>query len=175
MASAYLPRRRCSRAQFRSLLPAAAAAASAAASRVSQALLVGFVFLGVYLSAPTANYSYDSIGYVGAIHRATYLQFGTGGWHPYHMLYIPTGYVVGKSLVALGGTPDILVMMQVVNAIFSALALMLFYHAVVKESGQIASSLVATGALGSTYAWWYYSTDPEPYPLAILTGASPPR
>lgn len=134
----------------------------------SQALLVALSFLGIYLSFPTANYSYDAIGYVGFIHQGTFQGPGPGAWHPYHVLYMPMGIALGRTVLALGVLPDVLAMMQIVNALFAAATLAVFFAIVRAETGRPAAALVATGLLGFAYSFWYYATDPEVYPPCLL-------
>ncbi len=133
-----------------------------------QAVLIGLVFLGIYLAFPTADYSYDAIGYVGFIHQAAYVGFPSAAWHEYHILYIPLGYAVAGLLVLAGFLPDILVLMQVANALFSVLTLVLFFRLLSEETGRSAPALVGTGLLAFSYSFWYYATDPEVYPVCLF-------
>lgn len=133
-----------------------------------QTALVFFATLGLFLAFPTADYSYDAIAYVSFIHHATFVDAASTPWNDYHILYIPFGFLLARSLVAAGFVPDVLVLMQIVNALFSALALAVFFRILRSEAGRGAPAWIGTALLGLSHAFWYYATDPEVYPPCIL-------
>jgi len=133
-----------------------------------QAFLFAFSALGIYLAFPTANYSYDAVAYVSFIHRASFLGMDQHLWNNYHILYIPLGYLLEKAFLWFGGMPEVLLLMQITNALFSALSLFVFFKLVYSEVKDSLITLVTVGLLAFSYAYWYYSTDPEVYPPCIF-------
>lgn len=133
-----------------------------------QAFLVAFSAFGIYLTFPTANYSYDAIAYVGFIHRASFLGMDKNLWNEYHILYIPLGYLLEKTLLWLGWLVDVLFLMQVVNALLSAFSLFVFFKLVYAEIKNSSGTLIGVGLLAFSYSYWFYSTNPEVYPPTIF-------
>jgi hypothetical protein len=137
-------------------------------SPASLTLIVAVALLGVFLSWPTANYSYDAVAYSALIHHGVHGGGVARLWHQYHMLYMPVGYALAAAVTALGVTVEVLAMMQVLNAVVTALGLLLFAALVRRFTGSLDVALAATAVLGLSFAVWYYATDPEVYPPAIL-------
>ena len=96
------------------------------------------------------------------------MGFPPAAWHEYHILYISLGYAVAGLLILAGFLPDILVLMQAANALFSVLTLVLFFRLLSEETGRSAPALVGTGLLAFSYSFWYYATDPEVYPVCLF-------
>lgn len=107
------------------------------------------------------------MAHVGLVHYSVY-----GGsirmWNEYHVLYMPFAYMVARILIAFGMTPDILSMMQILNALITACCLFAFARVLQKLGLGTYLSLTLTTFLGFSHFVWYYSTDPEMYPFAIL-------
>jgi hypothetical protein len=124
--------------------------------------------MALYLGFPTADYSYDAIGYVSFIHQAAYVGAGPGFWHDYHILYMPLGLGTAKILLAMGFVPDILLLMQMVNVFFSGMALGLLFLIIRDETGSDLPAFAGAALVGFSHAFWYYATDPEVYPVCIF-------
>jgi len=122
----------------------------------------------LWLRWPTADWSHDAVAYAALVHRALYTGATHVLWHPYHMLYMPLGWLIGRLLLAAGVVVDVLGLLQAVNALLSAAAVLLFAHLARRLTGHAGLALALTAFLGLSFAFWYYATDPEPYPAAIF-------
>lgn len=125
-------------------------------------------WLTVWLSWPTLDYSHDAVAYAAIVHRAVY-----GGplhilWHPYHMLYMPLGFVLAGGLLGLGLVVDVLGLLQVTNATLSALLVLAAAFAARRLGGGDLPALAAASLLGASLTVSYYATDPEVYPPSLL-------
>ena len=132
------------------------------------ALLTAIILLGIYVSWLNVNYSYDSIGY--AIYVTKALHFGEFQlWHKYHLLYMWLGYLVSSLIQAFSQEMiDVLLVMQMVNSFTTCLYVFLFARLVYALTRNAVVSLVFTLLLAFSHGVWYYSTDAEVYPPAIL-------
>lgn len=136
-------------------------------SPAATAALAGLAAAAVYLALPTARYSYDAVAYAGFIHRGAYVGLDPRFWNDYHVLYIPLGILLAKGILALGYLPDVLVMMQAVNALFAAGAVAVF-ALVARPLAGAAASLGGAALLAFSYAFWHYATNPEVYPPCLF-------
>jgi hypothetical protein len=130
-------------------------------------LLVSVAF-GAYLHWATSRFSFDAVAYCSLIH---YALFGGGVGvlaHPSHMLYSPMGWAVARSLVSLGIEVDVLALMRLLNATATAATLWFFGGVLRRTSGRPGLALAVTAVLGASFVVWYYATDPEVYPFALL-------
>jgi len=124
--------------------------------------------LALWLSWPTADWSHDAVAYAALVHRALYTGATHVLWHQYHMLYMPLGWLVGRTLLAAGIVVDVLGLLQAINALLSATAVLVFAHLARRLTGRAGLALAVTAVLGLSHSTWYYATDPEVYPASIL-------
>ena len=124
-------------------------------------LLLAVAYLGLNLSFLTANYSYDAVAYAVQVHRALFGEIGSYFWHEYHILYMPVAFLIAKTSLVLGSFVDVIVLMQLFNAVVSALTLWVFYILLQRELRDMTLSALLTALLGFSYCFWYYSTNPD--------------
>ncbi|MEW6368553.1 MAG: DUF2723 domain-containing protein [Acidobacteriota bacterium] len=136
-------------------------------SDASLMLVAVAAVLAAHLAWITARYSFDAVAFAGLVHHAVYGDF-VSLWNEYHILYMPLAYGVLRILKALGWTPDALMVMQLLNAATTSLYLCLFARLLRDRTRNTGVSVAFMLFLGVTFAVWYYSTDPEVYPPAIL-------
>ena len=133
---------------------------------LAAALATGLLTL--WLSWPTADWSHDAVAYAALVHRALYTGATHVLWHQYHMLYMPLGWLIGRALLAAGIVVDVLGLLQALNALLSAAAVLVFAYVARRLTGRAGLALGLTAVLGLSFSFWYYATDPEVYPASIL-------
>lgn len=124
--------------------------------------------LGIYVTWLNVNYSYDSVAYAIFISKA--INFGKLQlWHEYHMLHTLLGYLVGSVVRFFSrDMVESLLLMQLINSVSTGLYLFLFARLLYSLTRNAAVSLLFTMILGFSYGVWFYSTNAEVYPPAML-------
>ncbi len=133
---------------------------------LATALAAGLLTL--WLCWPTADWSHDAVAYAALVHRALYTGATHVLWHQYHMLYMPLGWLIGRALLAAGIVVDVLGLLQALNALLSAAAVLVLAHVARRLTGHTGLSLAITAVLGLSHSFWYFATDPEVYPASVL-------
>ena len=136
--------------------------------RLRLALLTGGVTFILLVLFRTARFSYDAVGYAFFITATLTGPIPTGFWHPYHLLYMPLAALYIKGLSFLIPISDPLALMQILNALATAVlagVLALLIHA---RTGKFVAAFFGPLALIACYGFRYYGSDPEVYPFALL-------
>ena len=119
-------------------------------------------FLLLYLLFPTSNSSVDAYYYAASVRHNGELFL------PHHLLYNAVAWVVVQSVKLTGASPDILHLMQMMNAFAAAICLLLL-RLLLRETGipppQVTGSLLIAGG---SFAVMRYATENETYILPIL-------
>ncbi len=131
-------------------------------------LLLAAGWLAVWSSWPTLRYSHDAVAYAALVHRAAYTGALEVLWHPYHMLYMPLGWLLVRALLALGLVVDVLGLLQVMNLLLSSALVAAAAAATRRLTGRSGLALGVAALLAASLTVSYYATDPEVYPPALL-------
>ena len=141
---------------------------TAARLRLPDKLIPYVICLGVflvYLLFLTRNYYWDGVVFAETIERATSLPVL---FHPNHLLYNVVGYLLYKAAGGFGRTARPLLVLQISNCLFSAIALAVLYRILKRTliSGYLAATLTLLFAFSAT--WWKFSTDADAYISSTL-------
>lgn len=131
-----------------------------ALSYIHLALLSGIGWTVIYLTTLTQVHTFDALSYIFDISRKPWQE----SFHPHHLAYGPVG--VFATWVAQGG--DAAIVMQQINALAGAAGVALFVAIVGRRWHRHDLSLLASLALGGSYAFWYYAVEVEVYTLAAF-------
>ncbi|MFN5932768.1 MAG: hypothetical protein ACK46D_00570, partial [Roseiflexaceae bacterium] len=131
-----------------------------ALSYIHLALLSGIGWTIIYLTTLTQVHTFDALSYIFDISRKPWQE----SFHPHHLAYGPVG--VFATWVAQGG--DAAIVMQQINALAGAAGVALFVAIVGRRWHRHDLSLLASLALGGSYAFWYYAVEVEVYTLAAF-------
>jgi len=121
-------------------------------------------FLALYLFTKAATQSIDSVWIAIGVERS---DFGFL-FHPHHLLYMPSIWVVWRLFKLLGADIRAIDVAQFISALFGAGALVLFRRLLFSIRKEAELSFAAAALLGTTGAFWQESTDGEWYPLALF-------
>lgn len=127
--------------------------------------MIAALFFLVYLLTPTSFYSYDSLT---AALSLEFGQFPQNLFNPFHLLAPIPGFLVYKLAGITGFPVRVLYIMQFMNAALGAIAVALFYRALIRRFDRWTAW---TGAIffGCSHAFWYETTDAGLYAIAGLT------
>ncbi|UCG27621.1 MAG: hypothetical protein JSV24_11725 [Bacteroidales bacterium] len=131
-------------------------------------LITIVLFVIVYLAFPTRNSSTDAYYYAASIKYQGEL------FHPHHLLYNITGYMVLKAVRGIGLHPDVLALMKVLNSLLAGLSLVILskiLRRMNRTKGEITGLLLIAG---SAFAIWRFATENETYlfPLVLSLAGS---
>lgn len=127
-------------------------------------LVVGFFFI-IYAALPTRNYYWDGLIYGEFLERSD--GFSAQLFHPNHLLYNFVGYAAFQGLQELRIVDRALFALQYGSIFFGAVSGAIFYLIGRQLFHSIYVSLVATGVLGFSAAWWRFATDADVYVISI--------
>ncbi len=124
--------------------------------RSSNGLLAGvfLLLLFLYLLFPSQQYDKDVLPELGRINRLDYTSPD-----PAHMLYVLLGIPFYKAYIILGGSGDALRVMQILNAIFGASALAVFWLILQTIGVEEWAGTIISLACGLSYAMWTHTVD----------------
>lgn len=134
--------------------------------RAAAVFLVSFCFYA-FTRAQTMAHSRDAIEYMNMIDRNDL-------YHPHHLLYNWLGSLWVRGFGAVGISADSITLVQLMDAIFGAAFVLVFYAMLRYRVGLGPSSGIVGASLpGLSYGVWAYSTTVEVYvpPLALLWAA----
>ncbi|MDT5061084.1 MAG: hypothetical protein QOH63_1543 [Acidobacteriota bacterium] len=122
--------------------------------------------LALYLLLPTKNYFWDGVDFAQSIEDATRLNASL--IHPNHLFYNPFGYLIYRTLQAIGLNFRAIEVLQITNSVLSVLSAYLFFHILraTLRSRYLCYALTLLFALSAT--WWKYSTDADSYIPSVL-------
>jgi hypothetical protein len=126
--------------------------------------LMWVMFLGlllVYLLLPTKNYFWDGVDFAQNIEDAGRLTPQL--FHPNHLIYNPFGYLIYRSLQAVGLNFRALQVLQITNAVLSVVSAYLIFRILKRTLGSRYWSVVLTLLFALSATWWKYSTDADSY------------
>jgi hypothetical protein len=129
-----------------------------AANKYPHLLMVGFLL--IYILLPTNNSSVDGWGY------ACDIKFGEFLFKPHHLLYNVTGWLLLKFLALFSITPDVLLMMKVLNAFAGFGCLIMARKILVGLSVENVDSWIFL--IGSSFGVMRFATENETYLIAIF-------
>lgn len=121
--------------------------------------LAGSFFIG-HLSF---QYNFDGTVFAFRVEKAV---VAGGVWelfHPRHLLYEPLGYLVYKSAYLLGTGLRSIIWLEMLDALFGALAVALFHRLML---GICCDRVISAGAcmcLAFSFGFWFFSVEPEVY------------
>ncbi|MES2461082.1 MAG: hypothetical protein V4671_10905 [Armatimonadota bacterium] len=153
-----------------------AALVRAAIGPVALLLLIGG-FFALYINTVTSFHSFDSVAYALNIRR--FEETGRAGWlfHPHHLLFNGLVWICHDILVRFAG-PQVTTLdaLQIFTCGLGALGIGLFALWIFDETRSQWTSGLAALALGTTWGWWFASTDGRAnvaatalLPLVLLT------
>jgi hypothetical protein len=140
---------------------------------LSKAFLFAAGLAALYLCFLTSTHYWDGVLFSLYIEKAAEGAMSFPAlFHPNHLLYSPAGYVVFRSLHAVGFALRAITALQLVNVLASVLCSALIFRlgSRLLHSKELQWSCTLLFALGAT--WWKFSTDADSYVLAVssLTG-----
>ena len=122
---------------------------------------VFLVFSILYCATGTSYNTFDAVSYSNQIAHL-YPRTGDAHWlfHPHHLLFNATGYVLWSMARALGYHGGPLVALETFNAIVGALGITLFYMTLrrLMQRSNWLPVIVASG-LGLSFGYWICATD----------------
>lgn len=125
------------------------------------ALIVFLVFSIVYLATRTTYNTFDAVSYSNQIAHL-YVRTGDPHWlfHPHHLLFNATGYVLWKIARACGYVGGPLMVLETFNAVVGALGIALFYLTLrrLMQRSNWLPIIVSTG-LALSFGYWICATD----------------
>lgn len=128
-----------------------------------QAIITALLFISflvLYLATKTANYTFDAVSYAEQI--VTFTKTGERHWlfHPHHLLFNLTGYLLWRIAGALGYHGGPLPVLQDMNSFLGAAGVALLWLALRKiltRSRGLAA--VLSIGLGLSFGFWVCATD----------------
>jgi hypothetical protein len=127
-------------------------------SRSSERLLAYlFCLIGLLLFLPFLSINYD----LNSVREAVGVERGGQDlFSPNHLLYRPMGYPVHRILEAiLNYRGSVLLVLQVITALFAALGLALSLLVFARISQSVLSAALATLGMAVSWSYWRFSTD----------------
>jgi hypothetical protein len=124
--------------------------------------------MSTYLAFPNAHYTFDSVA--GGILLYQWKLLGRLGslFQGYHILFLPT-IALGDAIASRTlGAIDPLALTQMVNSVFAAASLWVFFRVARLVGLDVARALIAMVLFGGGFAWGFYATNGEPYPISIF-------
>ena len=128
--------------------------------------VIFFIVLTIYLLFPVKDYFFDGIYFAQTIedsHRLNLFLF-----HPNHLLYTATGYMMYRGTQAADMHTRALDLLVLFNTVVSALAAITFMQVLLEISGSAYLSCVLTLAFAFSATWWRYSPNADAYVPAIF-------
>jgi hypothetical protein len=133
---------------------------------IVELLVIGVFFLLLYLPFPSIDY--DANGVIEAMKLESGAQFS-----PNHILYGAIGRALYRTAQALGYEGKSIHVLQVFNAFCGAAGVALAFAAFVRLGASKRGALAAAGLWGTSFIYWYYSTDVSYLTLsAVFTAAA---
>jgi hypothetical protein len=132
-------------------------------------ILMGALFLIIYLSTLTADYFWDGITFALQIEkvadgeRSAALLF-----HQSHLLYNALGYLLYRAVNAVGVPLRALWILQGANVIFSATALGVYFSVARRMTRSLYAATASTALLAVFATWWKLATDADAYIPSVL-------
>ena len=143
----------------------ATSSARAPLPTIRELLLPFFLSLALYASTVSRNLSasHDSIAYINAIDARVDL------FHPHHLLYNVSAAIWLDLWRALGVRADSAVIVSLLNSVFGALTLCVFYLLLrARLRLNISASLLATALPAFSFGLWFYSDCVEVYVIPLF-------
>ena len=122
--------------------------------------------LAIYLLFPVKDYFFDGIYFAQTIedsHRLNLFLF-----HPNHLLYTATGYMMYRGTEGVGVHARALDLLVLFNTLMSALAAAAFMQILLEVSSSSYLSCVLTLGFAFSATWWRYSPNADAYVPAIF-------
>ena len=145
-------------------------ATSNAAKPLRNTTLIIMISVAVlYLATLTADYYWDGITFalqvekVARMERGAYLLF-----HQNHLFYNALGYLAYDLIRALSFPTRSLHVLQIMNALFAASAIGVFFRLAESLSRSRYAALISSAALAFAVVWWRVATDANAYVISIL-------
>jgi len=131
-------------------------------------LLIFVIALSLFCAFMTAHHSYDAVA--GGVLLYQWIANGAAEqlFHPYHILYLPLAAAVDQAAGFVGMGSDPLALLQVINALFAAGALSLFYLLARRLDLAQLLSVGLVALFGAGHSYWYFATNAESYPVSIF-------
>jgi hypothetical protein len=132
-------------------------------------LVIFLAILLLYLTFLTRTYYWD--GVLFALNIEAVERHGvpfTALFHPNHLLYSAFGYVLYSAALALRLSLRAMAVLQIANAVVSAISGVVLFSIARRITGSIAIALFCCILFAFGATWWKFSTDADPYILAIL-------
>ena len=130
---------------------------------VSRRLIASIIVFGlplaIYLTLLNQNYGWDATMFILRIEDGSLGSL----FHPHHLLYNPLGYILSKFLESIGLTPSTALIMQVLNSVFGALGVLIFFRILLKLSDRVELSAIFALLLAFSMAYWEYTIEVEVY------------
>lgn len=130
--------------------------------------LIFVVAISTYLAFPNVHFTFDSVAGGILFYQWKVLGKFDALLGAYHILFLPTIALVDTVAARSFGDLDPLALTQVVNAVFAAASLGLFFRVARLVGLDAAGALIATILLGGGFAWCFYATNGESYPISIF-------
>ncbi|MCC7354844.1 MAG: DUF2723 domain-containing protein, partial [Anaerolineae bacterium] len=131
--------------------------------RAVDALFVGITGGALLLFGlfPNRDFLGDGLLYAYDVER------GQGLFHPHHVLYNPTGYLLLALLRPLG-VSRVLGPLTLLNSVAGALAIGFFYLLLKHLTGERGWAAGGAALFGLSFGWWLYAISVETYTIPIL-------
>jgi hypothetical protein len=124
-------------------------------------VIIFLAVLSVYVSLRTMNYYWDGIGISYDIEHADAKSLSL--FHQNHLLYGPLGEAAWRAAVRIVPGARSLDTLQVLNAIFGAAAVAVFFRALLSTFRSTYVALCLALGLAFSATWWKFSTDADSY------------
>jgi hypothetical protein len=119
------------------------------------------VLLLLYILTRSYDNTFDAVSYANQIAHL-YPRTGNVRWlfHPHHLLFNATGYVLWRSASALGRHASSLTVLETLNAILGSAGMVAFYGILMRtQAASRSTALVVTAGLALTFGYWICATD----------------
>jgi hypothetical protein len=123
---------------------------------------------GIYVAFLTTHHSFDAVA--GGVLLLQWIANGAARhlFHPYHILYLPLAVAADSLLSRVGLVVDPLTLLQLINTLFAAGAVALFYRIARRLGLGNVTALPLVALFGLGHCSWYYASNAEPYPVSIF-------
>lgn len=132
--------------------------------------LAGVISLALlYLATLTSDYYWDGITFALQVEKVAKMERGASLlFHQNHLFYNAVGYAVYDLIRALSFPTRALYVLQIMNALFAAFAIGVFFRLSESLSRSRYAAVISSAALAFAAVWWKLATDANAYVISIL-------
>jgi len=127
-------------------------------------LLLGIGGFTLYLLTLVQAHTFDALSYALDVERKPLQEL----FHPHHLAYGLIGVLVRELATTLGWQGNVVLPLQLANALVGAVGVMLFYTVLRQHTHRTDVALAGAVLLGSSFAYWYYAVEVEVYTIAAV-------